>query len=223
MSAFQCRPSVDNSGSSQAIHRTLIAAHKAFIITLAHTQLLQRRLRSAPGRDLDQILTRLATIERAGWDLAHHHQTLDQLVGGSTSAASGDRDEPAADGAETRRRPPPEIPVSSGTGGKPDALAMATSRPPARTMTGLRPVAFPRSSQAMDEQVSADRKRRGFERFLFFTDAVVAIAVTLLILPVVDAVTQTSGQGMAVTDLLAESQCQILLSPELCRHHPVPG
>ncbi|HYH11650.1 MAG TPA: TMEM175 family protein [Thermomicrobiales bacterium] len=51
---------------------------------------------------------------------------------------------------------------------------------------------------------SEESKRRGFERFLLFTDAVVAIAVTLLILPVVDEVLQPEASTARTVDLLSE-------------------
>ncbi len=46
------------------------------------------------------------------------------------------------------------------------------------------------------------RRERGMERFLLFSDGVTAIAVTLLVLPLVDAVTETDGSGLDVLSVL---------------------
>lgn len=51
--------------------------------------------------------------------------------------------------------------------------------------------------------------RRGFERFLLFTDAVVAIAVTLLILPVVDAVLASDARASSTLHILGELQGEL--------------
>jgi uncharacterized membrane protein len=57
------------------------------------------------------------------------------------------------------------------------------------------------------DAIAEEITRRGFERFLLFTDAVVAIAVTLLILPVVDAVLQ--ADAASTLDLLDQLQGEL--------------
>src|ERR1700712_2290522 len=47
------------------------------------------------------------------------------------------------------------------------------------------------------------KKQRGAERLIFFTDAVVAIAITLLILPLVDLVTSDEAKSEGIGPFLA--------------------
>lgn len=54
-----------------------------------------------------------------------------------------------------------------------------------------------------------ERRKRGFDRFLLFTDAVVAIAITLLILPVVDRASEIGSGDLTVSGILHESGGQI--------------
>jgi uncharacterized membrane protein len=51
-------------------------------------------------------------------------------------------------------------------------------------------------------------EERGFERFLTFLDAIVAIAITLLVLPLVELTADLHG-GDSVTDLLRHDQSKI--------------
>jgi uncharacterized membrane protein len=51
---------------------------------------------------------------------------------------------------------------------------------------------------------------RGLDRLIFFTDAVAAIAITLLILPLVDLVPEASDRGTSSTEFLQENVYQIL-------------
>jgi len=53
------------------------------------------------------------------------------------------------------------------------------------------------------------RTKRGLERIIFFTDAVAAIAITLLILPLVDAVPVHPPKGETVSTFLGDHFAQI--------------
>ncbi|MGC4107599.1 MAG: TMEM175 family protein [Thermomicrobiales bacterium] len=59
------------------------------------------------------------------------------------------------------------------------------------------------------EEQFKERKKRGFERFLLFTDAVVAIAITLLILPVVERATDLDTDDLTISLIIHESGSQI--------------
>jgi uncharacterized membrane protein len=50
---------------------------------------------------------------------------------------------------------------------------------------------------------------RSVERLVLFTDAVVAIAITLLVLPLVDAVGEAVATGASSTDVITENRAQI--------------
>jgi uncharacterized membrane protein len=51
---------------------------------------------------------------------------------------------------------------------------------------------------------------RGLERLIFFTDAVTAIAITLLILPIVDAVPEAAAENFTIQRFLGEHWPQLL-------------
>ncbi len=50
---------------------------------------------------------------------------------------------------------------------------------------------------------------RSAERMKFFTDAVVAIAMTLLILPLLESVSAAAGEGLDTADYLHENGSQL--------------
>jgi uncharacterized membrane protein len=51
---------------------------------------------------------------------------------------------------------------------------------------------------------------RGLDRVIFFTDAVAAIAITLLILPLVDEVPSAADDGLSVQEFLQRNSSQLL-------------
>lgn len=67
-----------------------------------------------------------------------------------------------------------------------------------------------REPDAARADLVRERKKRGFDRFLLFTDAVVAIAITLLILPVVERAAELGGgEELTIASILRESGPQI--------------
>ncbi len=73
------------------------------------------------------------------------------------------------------------------------------------------------------------RTERGFDRFVNFSDAVVAIAVSLLILPLVDAVNETRAGGLSASEffndngdrLLAFALSFVVIASFWVNHHSV--
>jgi uncharacterized membrane protein len=61
----------------------------------------------------------------------------------------------------------------------------------------------------LGSEPSAQEEPRSVERLLLFTDAVVAIAITLLVLPLVDAVSEAVATGAPSTDVIVENWAQI--------------
>jgi uncharacterized membrane protein len=50
---------------------------------------------------------------------------------------------------------------------------------------------------------------RGLDRLVFFTDAVTAIAITLLILPLVDSVERAAGEGHSAAQFIGDNLSQL--------------
>ncbi|MGC4193228.1 MAG: TMEM175 family protein [Thermomicrobiales bacterium] len=67
----------------------------------------------------------------------------------------------------------------------------------------------PSSEDEVRAERIQERKKRGFDRFLLFTDAVVAIAITLLVLPVVERAADIGADDLTVSGILRESGPQI--------------
>jgi uncharacterized membrane protein len=61
----------------------------------------------------------------------------------------------------------------------------------------------------LGSEPSAQEEPRSVERLVLFTDAVVAIAITLLVLPLVDAVSEAVAAGAPSTDVIVENWAQI--------------
>jgi uncharacterized membrane protein len=61
----------------------------------------------------------------------------------------------------------------------------------------------------LGSEPSAQEEPRSVERLVLFTDAVVAIAITLLVLPLVDAVSEAVAAGAPSTDVIGENWAQI--------------
>lgn len=76
-------------------------------------------------------------------------------------------------------------------------------------MSDSREAASTASAEDARAEHARERKKRGFDRFLLFTDAVVAIAITLLILPVVERASEIGGDDLTISLLLRESGPQI--------------
>jgi len=57
--------------------------------------------------------------------------------------------------------------------------------------------------------VSAVSRTRNPDRLILFTDAVVAIALTLLVLPLVEVVTESRTEGLSASEVVTEHRAQI--------------